>query len=460
MATLNNWVEAQTGDEEFSTWSRTLASPVNDDYPILEFNDFVCLGSKDNIYLLYRYDLNAMIGLMNRDDLYTTMGLINGDQEGGNIFLYATTDEINVDTEEDVRVYIDENIGVTQAEGNTVYARVGVTFDNSDGSMLGYAPYDWHMFSSALNEPPMGLIYHTREPGYPGVDNYYLTANGFDNFVANGIEGTDYKDRNKMDPPMTTWDTENLGYFPTDSPYGTWRPDWAGGNTAAQLGGSFDFYCYSEEYYHWINFKREGVEGFLDHWHENEDINNYHQNIPYLNETEMVNAKGYLMAVSETSMLMTSGTLNNGTIYQDVTYTELTGYETPLRGVNLIGNPYPCFYDLRTLGITNPITIKDARGRGYTAVSPLDDYSVLHPFQAFFIQVENGVSSLDFPLEGRSHSQNGNSYARQIQLNRAKAAGKRPGCWYGGITLRSGKKGWAIYKEGKVVEQYAVMNGT
>ena len=92
---------------------------------------------------------------------------------------------------------------------------------------------------------------------------------------------------------------------------------------------------------------------------------------------------------------------------------------------NLIGNPYPCFYDLRALGITNPITIKDARGRGYTAVSPLDDYSVLHPFQAFFIQVENGVSSLDFPLEGRSHSQNGNSYARQIQLNRAKAAGNR-----------------------------------
>ena len=31
-------------------------------------------------------------------------------------------------------------------------------------------------------------------------------------------------------------------------------------------------------------------------------------------------------------------------------------------------------------------------------------------------------------------------------LKRAKAAGKKPGCWYGGITLRSGKKGRAIYK--------------
>ena len=42
-------------------------------------------------------------------------------------------------------------------------------------------------------------------------------------------------------------------------------------------------------------------------------------------------------------------------------------------------------------------------------------------------------------------------------LKRAKAAGKRPGYWYGGITLPSGKKGWAIYKGGRVIEQYAVM---
>ena len=42
-------------------------------------------------------------------------------------------------------------------------------------------------------------------------------------------------------------------------------------------------------------------------------------------------------------------------------------------------------------------------------------------------------------------------------LRRAKDAGKRPGCRYGGIVLRSGKKGFAIYREGKVVEQYSVM---
>jgi hypothetical protein len=34
-------------------------------------------------------------------------------------------------------------------------------------------------------------------------------------------------------------------------------------------------------------------------------------------------------------------------------------------------------------------------------------------------------------------------------LKRAKAAEKRPGCHFGGIVLRSGKKGFAIHRVGK-----------
>ena len=50
-------------------------------------------------------------------------------------------------------------------------------------------------------------------------------------------------------------------------------------------------------------------------------------------------------------------------------------------------------------------------------------------------------------------------YYRTLEeaLKKAEAAGKRPGCWYGGITLRSEKKGVAIYREGKVIEQYSVI---
>ena len=42
-------------------------------------------------------------------------------------------------------------------------------------------------------------------------------------------------------------------------------------------------------------------------------------------------------------------------------------------------------------------------------------------------------------------------------LRRAKMAGKKPSCYYGGITLPSGKKGFAIYKDGKVIEKYSVI---
>lgn len=39
-------------------------------------------------------------------------------------------------------------------------------------------------------------------------------------------------------------------------------------------------------------------------------------------------------------------------------------------------------------------------------------------------------------------------------LRRAKAAGRKPGCYYGGIILPSGRRGFAVYKEGKAFEQY------
>jgi hypothetical protein len=42
-------------------------------------------------------------------------------------------------------------------------------------------------------------------------------------------------------------------------------------------------------------------------------------------------------------------------------------------------------------------------------------------------------------------------------LKRAKEAGKRPGRRYCGIILKNGKRGFAIYKDGIVIEQYSVI---
>ena len=41
-------------------------------------------------------------------------------------------------------------------------------------------------------------------------------------------------------------------------------------------------------------------------------------------------------------------------------------------------------------------------------------------------------------------------------LMQAKAAGKMPGCHYGGITLPDGKRGFAVYRDGKAIGWYSV----
>ena len=71
--------------------------------------------------------------------------------------------------------------------------------------------------------------------------------------------------------------------------------------------GSFDFYCFNEESRHWINFKRKGVEGFYDHWHQDavpsgDNGEWMHHNIEYENETTMQVGKGYMMGVSQLSV--------------------------------------------------------------------------------------------------------------------------------------------------------------
>ena len=42
-------------------------------------------------------------------------------------------------------------------------------------------------------------------------------------------------------------------------------------------------------------------------------------------------------------------------------------------------------------------------------------------------------------------------------LRRAKKAGREPGCYFGGITLRSGRRGFAVYRDGKVVAQFTAI---
>ncbi len=69
------------------------------------------------------------------------------------------------------------------------------------------------------------------------------------------------------------------------------------------------------------------------------------------------------------------------------------------RSWNFVGNPYPCYFDIRYMNYTAPVTVWN--GRGYTAISPEDDNYILKPMQAFFVQKPVDMSAITFLPEGR-----------------------------------------------------------
>ena len=73
---------------------------------------------------------------------------------------------------------------------------------------------------------------------------------------------------------------------------------------------------------------------------------------------------------------------------------------------NLVGNPYPAFYDTRAIEHNGTITVYngDYYYGGYTAYSLVDDDYVLRPNEAFFVQCPDDTTSMTFKAEGRLHT--------------------------------------------------------
>lgn len=70
-------------------------------------------------------------------------------------------------------------------------------------------------------------------------------------------------------------------------------------------------------------------------------------------------------------------------------------------GWNLVGNPYPCFYDIYHMDYTAPITVWNPDNSTFTAYSVADDELALYPLQAFFVQKPTGVDQITFQPDGR-----------------------------------------------------------
>jgi len=76
------------------------------------------------------------------------------------------------------------------------------------------------------------------------------------------------------------------------------------------------------------------------------------------------------------------------------------------RSWNLIGNPYPCYYDTRFMDFEAPITVWNMRNNTYEAYSPSDDSYILCPGEAFFVQQPVDKASIVFSKDGRQTNRN------------------------------------------------------
>lgn len=86
------------------------------------------------------------------------------------------------------------------------------------------------------------------------------------------------------------------------------------------------------------------------------------------------------------------------------------------RSWNLIGNPYPCYYDTRCMDFTAPITVWNRYNQRYDAYSPVDDSYILHPAQSFFVQRPVDQATITFDKAGRQ--KNATVQALQAQVRR------------------------------------------
>ncbi len=103
-------------------------------------------------------------------------------------------------------------------------------------------------------------------------------------------------------------------------------------------------------------------------------------------------------------------TINKNNIFvKDNVEVPLAEYQSEFpqnRSWNLIGNPYPCYFDTRAIDATAPITVWNVNYGSYSAYSPVDDEYILTPGEAFFIQRPVDQEAITFLKEGRQLNRN------------------------------------------------------
>ena len=357
--------------KHFARWFRPGTANINGDFPVLGLygHNTMAADNTNPLLLDYGSENTSTDKHTSLDNLLTKYSAVQS-----SLFVYDNAIDVTKAPSNNDSVFVHEDAVLLQLESATsdFKATVGITFDNSKHGATDYfdnkLEYDWHLMSSSLRNAPLGTSYNMSATlGFGHEVNLISMENGY---FPNGLR--------VMNGPV-----------------------------------KWDFYCYDEPDYHWINLKRSSH----NHWHLDE-INGSHPIIHYSgyndlgdyeNETAFVPGKGYMMAISQDSYLSNTGDLNRGQVTIGVSAmapTDKPGEPTYDKGSNLVGNPYQAYLDMDVFlaypsnnFITGayiyeadsddpkPSHINGAYVPYATGASPnpATPTQYLHPHQAFFI---------------------------------------------------------------------------
>lgn len=399
LGVLNHWVKTENsrGTITYTPWYRPLTPNINNDLPVLGLPDFNTVASLDA-------DPNTLV-YGNLDNLLTTY---NAGNEDASLLVYQSVTGVTNVPDDDVKVFVNEDVALLQASNNDFKANVGVTFDNSSRQALNtfgaLLSYDWHLMSTSLSDAKIGATYSHSD----GSGNYTPDlTNTFQESPAD-INGL-----------VNSYFPNGLAFDHTTEPY-------------------WDFYCYYEPEYHWINLKRNKKNHFHNEailsveipgrdfqW----DQSGFHKHYRiYYEDPSTVTAdqsattsgdnnclfipgKGYMMAISQDSYMNSTGTLNRGAVTIKVTnstdnsipHPDWSTWPSYDWGSNLVGNPYQAYLDLDLVSTTtvNPgldkfwvydADVKEGTMKGlykpYTkgaSQNPAIPSRYIHPHQGFFV---------------------------------------------------------------------------